>query len=183
MNATLVLADVSGSLVKRFAADAPFAAGLHSVFGFSSERAVEERTRTRLRRGLASSSANWLCRFKFDPKQGPVALEGCTIESVSNGKWKLLTGMGEFALTGSNEGVLLPSSARTAADREPEHRTRALWLALSAFFIGFALYSSLRPIEAPIVDAPLPEPINVQVVREATIVVPKPEQLTAPVLP
>jgi hypothetical protein len=183
MSATLILADASGALVKRFAANQPFSAGLHSVFGFSSERSAAERGRNRHRRGLVTTGAGWAFRFRYDLQQGPVALQGCSVEKLSSGKWKLLTARGEFALTGSSEGVLAPSSARTAADREPERRDRALWFLLSAFFVGFALYSMLRPAEIAVIEAPLPEPVNVQVIREETVVVPKPEQLVAPVLP
>lgn len=151
--------------------------GFHRLFGFISEEAATARLRNRKAHGLKSGRAEWLFRFRLEPKGaswGVAPVEGCETKAVGNGSWQIVAPQGTY---------LVSPSADLAPDFhvpvENDEKTRKIITIASILFLLFAtalwLYTPPVKEEAP----PMPEPITVTVVPTNSVKIPAPT-LTTP---
>ncbi len=151
--------------------------GLHRLFGFISEEACEARMRNRKSHGLKSHRAEWLFRFRLEPKGsawGVSPIEGCETKAVGNGSWQVISPQGTFVVSPSAE---LTPEFHVPVEHDEKTRKTLFIAALLFLLLSTGLWMYTPPVKEE--PAPTPEPITVTVAPTNSVKIPAPT-LTTP---
>src|SRR4051812_4734223 len=156
----IAISTEQGSLIKLLALGEEIY-GFHPKFGFISERASNERARSRKLHGLSTNS-NLLCRFRIGA-QSVAAVDGCSVEATQDKKWKLATPVGTYLISETAE--LAPVRVGTDSSEEESQRWAHLTGAALAAIVFLFFYFAPSPEVAPPAPEVL-EPVTVKIMPE-----------------
>lgn len=170
---TWIIQDENGTFLKRVPSREGTEIHFHELFGWVGASALHERIRNRRLKGLKANT-DVKCSFRIAQDGANWALEAvyrCSVARVSDSNWVLRTGAGSFQIRSDSEGVGALSVPASISDKN--QRLIALWGILGFLFLSFSIFTALwKP--ATVVEEKLPEPVEVKIVEEKAVVVPKP---------
>lgn len=108
--------------------------GFHNLFGFVSESSAESRMKSRKRAGIRTGDSAWRFNFRLKQNAGRFevqAAQNCSVESLSDGSWKLKTASGNYVLSSA---VLNAVPAVTTTNDDDKTWTRIALIALLVVF-------------------------------------------------
>jgi hypothetical protein len=146
--------------------------GFHRSFGIISMNQASKRVVARKRQHYDYTNDEWLCSFKIsgvgsakDAALKISALEGCEVNTNTNGVFELKTPMGVFQISEALGGSIAPLLE--------DHPDKSKWLS-NAMFTVLILIFALIPVAYFINSKPLPEAAKVEeIVEPITVTVPK----------
>lgn len=108
--------------------------GYHRRYGFVSQDSAKTRAELLKRQGRKKvdvRSEDWLCSFAFRAGQ-PVAISGCTTESIGEGVWRLATAAGDYRLIHQDRlpPVVVPEEEPSSENRVSTVMALLMFLAL-----------------------------------------------------
>lgn len=175
----IAIANAGGEFLRAVPGTAERVFGFHNLFGFISEEAAEQRLRNRKAHGLRSSRAQFLFRFRLQPKTADsfnvAALDGCTATAVGNGVWQLVTGQGTFTVAPSAD----MDTSHIELSENDDRSSRWLLIVSMLFFVFASLLWYYTPTGHEEPAPPAVEPVTVTVVPANSVKIPAPT-LTTP---